>query len=662
MWSSRCTFLSIKLFHKLVGIEDAIKVVQSRIKLAPRGVELVRIEQALYRVLSEDIYAPIDYPPFDRSEVDGYAVYSPSVGHATELSPVELAVRGTLLPGTLPTNIQCDERSAVHVSTGAPVPAGCDAVVMEEYAERNDTNVLVYRAVSPGEGVSTAGSDVSAGDLLLTRGILIRHNHVALLAGLGIREVPVYVKPRIAVYSTGREVREPGNPLPLGCVYDVNGFLTTSFLRELGAEAEYRGILPDDFATVKDTLETDLRSYDVIVTSGGTSAGVSDVVYRVFEKIGEVLVHGIRSKPGKPTVIAVSGEKLLIGLPGFPLSAYMILVRVVKPLIALLTGLRYYERPLRVKLPFKIRKPLGVTWLVPSVLVETEEGLVAYPAQFTSGSINAIAYSDGFIELGEDLEVVEEQSVLYYPFRNGGAVSGLIVVGSNDPLLEHILKETGLIYASKMLNVGSLGGWEAIRRGEADIAPTHLLDPEAGGYNTPFLKRFGLENRAVVIRGYDRLVGFIVARGNPKSIKGFECFFRDDVRIVNRTRGSGIRTLIDYNLAKVARDRGIDPANISRYVKGYTYEVKTHTAVGYAVKTGKADVGIAVGYVADLYGLDFIPIGWEEFDFVVLKKRIEKPHVRDFINALREKKYLREFKHSEYYRIPEDSGLEREPL
>lgn len=650
--------MSVKLFHELVGLDEAVKSVQKKIKLVPRGVEVVRVEEALYRVLAEDVYAPIDYPPFDRSEVDGYAVFSASVERATELNPVELDVKGALFPGNPLIGVQCDEKSAVQVSTGAPIPLSCDAVVMEEFTDRVDGKVLVYRAVSPGDGISTTGSDVSAGDLVLPRGVLIRHNHVALLAGLGIRDVPTYIKPRVAVYSTGVELREPGSPLPIGCVYDVNGFLVSSFLRELGAEAEYRGVLPDNYDVIRDAIARDLHSYDAVITSGGTSAGVSDVVYRVFEDIGEVLVHGLKSRPGKPTVIAVAGEKLLIGLPGFPLSAYMVLVRVVKPLISLLTGLRYYEKPLQVRLPFKVRKQIGIAWLVPSVLVESEKGLVAYPVPYTSGSISAIAYSEGFVELGEEQEVIEEgQLVSYYPFREAQVVVKLIVIGSNDPLLEHILRETGLIYASKVLNAGSLGGWEAIRRGEADIAPTHLYDPETGSYNTPFLKRLGLEDKAIVIRGYDRLIGFVVAKDNPKSIRGFECFFREDVRIVNRTRGSGIRSLIDYNLSRIARDRGIDAANIPRLVRGYTYEVKTHTAVGYAVKVGKADVGVAVGYVAKMYDLDFIPIGWEEFDFVVLKERVEKPLVQDFIHALRQRRYTEGFRYPEYYRIPENSGF-----
>jgi putative molybdopterin biosynthesis protein len=651
-----------KVFHELVGLDQAVRLVASRVKLSPKGLEYVELEKALYRILAEDLYAPVDYPPFDRSEVDGYAVKSTATFEATEMRPVKLAVRGDSVPGVDPASLglSCREDVAVRISTGAPVPEGCDAVVMEEYTEEEGGSVAIYRPVSPGENVSTAASDVSAGDFVLPKGTLLKHQHIALLAGLGFSKIPVYVKPRVAVYSTGIEVVKPGEPLRLGKIYDVNGYLASSFLRELGADVEYRGVLPDDFSTIKKEVEESIEHYDVVITSGGTSAGVSDLVYRVFEAVGEVLVHGLKTRPGKPTVIATAGGKLLIGLPGFPLSAYMILVRVVKPLISALTGLKYYEKPMYVRLPLRVRKQVGRALLIPSILVKSGEEYAAYPVSMSSGSIYAIAYSDGFVELPEDAEVVEEGAkVPFYFFADVRHYERLTIIGSNDPLLEDLLKKTGLVYASRILNVGSTGGWLAVQRGDADIAPTHLLDPATGKYNTPFLDKYGLRGKAVLIRGFDRLIGFVVARGNPKNITSFRDFFRSDVRIVNRSRGSGIRTFIDLNLEKIAPELGIKVEEIPRLVKGYTYEVKTHTAVALAVKQGKADVGVASGYVAELYDVDFIPLTWEEYDFLVPRSRLEKPLVRDFVESLRNRSLFEDFKYRKYYRFPSDMGYEK---
>ncbi|MEM4487426.1 MAG: molybdopterin biosynthesis protein [Desulfurococcaceae archaeon] len=649
-----------EVFHKLTGLDETLKLIVEKVRPAPKGVEEVSIEDALLRVLASNIYAPMDYPPFDRSEVDGYAVKSPSTAYATELSPVALPLAGSLKAGDPGTGYRCVD-SAVQVSTGAVVPLDCDAVIMDEHTERAGNYVKVYRSVAPGENISTAGSDISAGDFLLPEGLVLRHRHIALLAGLGVLRVPVYIKPKIAVYSTGAELAAPGSPLSQGKVYDVNGYLISSFLRELGADASFKGVLPDDYRLVREAIERDLSTYDAIFTSGGTSAGESDVVYRVFGDLGEIVVHGLKSKPGKPTVVASSGGKILFGLPGFPLSCYMILVRVVEPLIAMLTGAKFTEETLNVRLPIKLRKDVGKTWLVPSIVVESERGYVAYPVSLSSGSIYSITYSDGFVELGEDVEVLNPDSAV--PLRLfvwRGGLHKLVIIGSNDPLLEFTLVKTGLIYVSKVLNTGSVGGWIAVSRGEADIAPTHLLDPESGKYNTPFLDKYGLSERAVLIRGYDRLIGFVTAKGNPKRIGGFDDFFREDIKVVNRPRGAGIRALIDSNLKKIAAERGIKWSDVPSLIRGYTYEVKTHTAVALAVKQGRADVGVAVGYVAEIYGLDFTPIGWEEYDLLVLRNRVDKPGVAKLLDALKSGEFIeKEFRFKKYYRFPSNTGYPR---
>jgi len=640
----------------LQSIEEALSIVLGRVNLSPRGVEHVHLLDSLYRVLARDIYAPVDYPPFDRSDVDGYAVKSSSVAWASEFSPVVLSVKGEVQVGELPSYTCLN--GAVKIPTGAAIPRECDAVVMEEYTERENDSIRVYRPVSPGENITTAGSDISAGDLVLASGSLIRHEHIALLAGLGILEVPVYIKPRIAVFSTGSEIVNPGEPLRSSCVYDVNGYLITSYLRELGAAAVFLGQLPDNYSVIRDAVLSALDEYDVVVTSGGTSAGVSDIVYKVFGDLGEILVHGLKTKPGKPTIIALSrNNKLLIGLPGFPLSCYMILVRLVKPIISKLTGLRLREEKILVKLPVTIRKNIGKSWLIPVILVESRGDYAAYPVSLSSSSIYSILYSDGFIELGEDVDVVEENThVSFYPFREVEK-NRLVIIGSNDPLLEDLLKYTGLIHVSRVLNTGSIGGWYAVVRGEADIAPTHLLDPNTGLYNTPFLDKYKLRGRAVLIRGYERLIGLVVAKGNPKNIRSIGDFLRDDVIIVNRSRGSGIRVFLDLELRKHLEEKGLEWSRVSELVKGYTYEVKTHTAVALAVKQGRADVGLAVGYVAELYDLDFIPLKWEEYDFLVPRDKLGKSQIRAFFDSLRNRELLKHVaRFPDYYRFPPGIG------
>ncbi|MEM0377714.1 MAG: molybdopterin biosynthesis protein [Thermosphaera sp.] len=654
--------MSRKIFHTLADPDTAINLVVEKLNPKPNGVERVNLSDALYRVLANDVYAPLDYPPFDRSEVDGYAVRSVDVEWSDELSPSLLKIKGFVKPGTQPV-VEAGEKDAVEVATGAMIPPGYDAVIMEEYVEKMGDFIKVFRAVTPGENVSTIGSDISSGDLLLVKGTLLKHQQLSVLAGVGINEVDVYVQPRAVVFSTGEEIVEPGQPLPTGKVYDVNGILITSFLREHGVNAVYGGLLPDDYNVVKERIQDSLTKFDMVFTSGGTSAGLSDVTYKVFSDLGELIVHGLKTKPGKPTVIASSKGKLLVGLPGFPLSCYMILVRVVKKILQFYTGAVYEDYIVESKLPVQIRKNVGKVWLIPAMLVESGETYSAYPVSMSSGAISPLILSDGFIELGDNVDVaLEGEPVKVYLFRDLPPRNLLNIIGSNDPLLVELLRFEGLITSSRVLNLGSLGGWKAVARGEADIAPTHLLDEKTRCYNTPFLDKFGLKERAVLIKGYERLIGIVVETGNPKKIRGLQDFLRDDVRIVNRSKGSGIRVFLDMSLRQIAVEKGLDPLRLERFVKGYTYEVKTHTAVATAIRQGRADAGLAVGYVAEIMGLDFIPLTWEEYDFLILKENLKKRSVMKFIDGLKHlPSKLESFGNifAKYYRASGETGSEK---
>ncbi len=651
--------MSRRIFHRLLDIDRVESEISKYIKLKPLGVEYVDLLDAYGRVLAEDIYSPIDHPPFDRSTVDGYAVRSIDVAGADDLHPVRLKIKGSVEVGVYP-DISVGEGEAVEIATGAMIPRGADSVVMVEYTRRSGEYVDVYRSTYPGENITTGGSDISRGDLVLLEGTILTEREIGFLAGMGYNRVKVYVKPRIAVYSTGNEIIEPGEELPPGKVYDVNGYLVTNMLRSIGAHAEYKGLLPDDYETVYDRLKKDLEVYDVIITSGGTSAGLGDLIYRVFNDLGEpgVIIHGLKVKPGKPTVFAIAYNKLLIGLPGFPLSCYMISHKVVKPLIMKITGYEPRERTrLEVRIPIRIRKPLGKTWLIPVALVETNKGYTAYPVSMRSGSISPLVYADGYIALPGNTDLVDADTpVIAELFRDLESVPRLNIIGSSDYLLYRIVVKLGIASHTRIIPVGSMGGWQAVRRGEADIAPTHLLDPETNEYNTPFLDKYGLGGRAYIVRGYDRRIGIVVAKGNPKNISGIRDFLREDVIIVNRTKGSGIRVYLDTRLREIVAEEGRSFDEVVKGINGYLYEVKTHTAVAAAVAHGRADAGIATEIAAKLYDLDFIPLTWEKYDFLVLKDRLEKEHVKRFIEGLKRGDIRELIDSTPGYRAPQNMG------
>lgn len=652
-----------ELFYNLTSIDKALSIINEYIDLKPKDIEEVDLNNALNRVLAEDIYSPIDYPPFDRSSVDGFVVKSRDTVYANEYSPVKLRIKGSVEPGFQP-ELVIDNGEAVEISTGAMIPRGGDSVVMIEYCERRDNYVFIYRSTAPGENINFTGSDISLGDLVLLSGTKLTPSIISLLAGLGINRVKVYGKPRVAVYSIGNELVKPGCRLETGKVYDSNSWLITTWLVNTGVEAVHRGIFRDNYSELRRVLEEDLSKYDLLITSGGTSKGISDIVYRVFNELGEpgVVIHGLRIKPGKPTVVAVVNKKLLIGLPGFPLSCYVALTRVVKPVIYKLLGLREEStRVVKARIPFRLRKPLGTTWFIPVVLIRSNNEYVAYPLTTESSSIYSITWSDGLAMLPENTDIVLENTYVDVDLTSSiENMPELNIIGSNDYLLTKMLVSTGLSTRTRLIFTGSTSGWFAVKRGEADIAPTHLLDEETLVYNKSFIEKFGLTNKAVLIKGYGRLIGIVVDKGNPKNVTSIRDFLRRDIVIVNRNKGSGTRVLLDYLLKKISIEENTDFYELVSRINGYQYEVKTHTAVATAIKQGRADAGLGLGIVAEIYGLDFIPISWEEYDFLVNKNSLDKVYVKKFIETLRNRSFMEKLvsNYRNYYRLYSDTGFE----
>jgi len=294
------------------------------------------------------------------------------------------------------------------------------------------------------------------------------------------------------------------------------------------------------------------------------------------------------------------------------------------------------------KLPTKVFSSIGRREFLPVNVVEGTEGYTAYPVSgHYSGAITALSETDGFIEIPENRAFLESgEEVEVNLFSNELKIADLMIIGSHcigiDVLLE-ILRKKKPIFA-KVINVGSSGGLMAIKRGEADIAGTHLLD-ESGVYNIPFLKKYGLIDDVYLIKGYLREQGFIVKKGNPKKIKGFKDLLRDDVSFINRNPGSGTRILLDMELRKLAEKNSMKFEELKSKIDGYNIEAKSHTAIAVAVLMGKADVGLGIKTVASRYGLDFIPVRGEEYDFVIRKDRMGKEAIKLFLNVLRSEEF-----------------------
>ncbi|TLM98691.1 molybdopterin biosynthesis protein, partial [bacterium] len=317
--------MSRRVFRELASIEEAKARLAEHFRPKPGGVEVLPLAKALGRVLSRDIEAGMDVPPFDRASMDGYAVLAEDTFGAEENKPVELRVMGRVGAGERP-EVDVEKGTAAEISTGAPIPKGANAVIMVEYTVSKNGVVKVYRPVVPGENVMSAGSDIMAGEVVLRKATALTSRETAVAAALGIAEVQVFRRPVVAVISTGNEIVAPGARLEYGKIYDINSQSICDSVRECGGQPVFLGVARDEEEDIKGKIRAGLTSADIVVISGGTSAGVGDLLYRIINDLGSpgMLVHGVAVRPGKPTIIAVVDGKPIFGLPGYPTSALMI--------------------------------------------------------------------------------------------------------------------------------------------------------------------------------------------------------------------------------------------------------------------------------------------------------------------------------------------------
>ena len=601
-------------YAKLLDPRKALDIALKLVK--PVGVEEVDLLDALNRVLAEDIEATVDHPPFDRSTVDGYAVIAHDTYGALEDKPIRLKYAFEVPVGSRPKRA-LRPKEAAYVATGAPIPPNANAVIPIEFAYRENDEVVILRSAYPGMNVQYSASDIAKGEILLRRGTRIDRIAMNLLASQGITRVRVYKRPKALVLGIGDELVEPERPLEKGKLYESNSFSIAALLRSLGIEA-YRKHIPDDLEAIKAELSKD---YDLYVTIGGTSKGPGDLTYKAVEELGEIVFHGLKIKPGKPTFFGTIRGKPVIGLPGFPGSCTFIALFLLMPIARKLLGEEVKEEYTEVTLSREVSNDLGRYMRLPIRLYKGK----AVPVPRGSGDITLLHLSDG-VALIEPRAVKVKKSkarIRKKPRRYAD------VVTSHDPALIAALSDALVIPA------GSMKALEAIMLDEADFGGVHILTPK--GYN------IGLGVR--VIRGYDREIGFVVREGVDFS--GREDLTK--VRFVNRNVGSGTRILIDTKL----KEYGIDPKEI----EGYRVELKSHNSVAAAVASGRADVGVAIRRVAEAYRLRFIPIGREEFDFVVNGEE-------GYRKLLRYKEAIkREVSNRIGYRLPKDFMEEkmREP-
>ena len=379
-------------------------------RFAPVGAEAVELAQAGGRVTAADIVAPEDVPSFLRASMDGYAVRARDSFGASVGAPQYLEVKGEVAMGVA-AQVAVQPGEALRVPTGAMLPNGADAVVMVEYtAEHPDGTLEVRRAVAPGENVLTPGEDVRAGELLFEAGTRLRPQDVGLLAALGITSLTIYQKPRVAILSSGDEIVPLEHRPAPGQVRDANAYLAAAQVQAWGGTPLLKGIIPDDFDALRAALAAALEEADLLLISGGSSVGVRDLTLAAIQDLpaAEILVHGVALRPGKPTILAAMGDgKPLLGLPGHPASAAVVMEVLGRPLIEHLSGLRpqaRWGRTVHAALSRNLAGASGREDYVRVRLRREGDTLWAEPVLGPSGLLSPLVKSDGLVMIPLGLE------------------------------------------------------------------------------------------------------------------------------------------------------------------------------------------------------------------------------------------------------------------
>jgi putative molybdopterin biosynthesis protein len=614
------------------------------------GVEGIDLnEGALGRVLAEPVWAKISSPHYHASAMDGFAVRSEETVEAMPANPVVLNL----------------DSQAAYLDTGDPLPNWANAVIPIENVEALDSkgeisgdphrpqSIRIRAAVVPWSHVRPMGEDIVATQLVLPSGHVLRPVDLGAVAACGHSKVKVSRQPRVAVLPTGSELVPVGQPVRAGDIIEYNSLVLSAQITSWGGVARRYPIVRDVFEEIHQHVIDAAQENDLILLNAGSSAGTEDFSQKVVEALGELLVHGVAVRPGHPVILgmvykeghAAAGKPPsvpIIGVPGYPVSAALTAEIFVEPLISRWLGRKPVE-PLTIKgtLTRKITSPAGDDDFLRVVVGRVGERTLVAPLSRGAGVITSLVRADGLLILPRGTQGLpagaEVQVRLYRPPAE--IEKSIFAIGSHDICLD-VLAQFLFAHDRRLTsaNVGSLGGLIALRRGEAHLAGSHLLDPQTGEFNLRFIREYLPGQKVKVVALVGRQQGLMVRTGNPKGIQSLADLVRPEVFYINRQRGAGTRVLLDYHLGLM----GISPED----VKGYNSEEYTHLAVAAAISSGRADCGLGIAAAAQALDLVFIPLFDERYDLVIPEEYgtghllapifeiLEKPEFRQVIANL----------------------------
>lgn len=585
-----------------------------------RASETVAVIDSMGRVLARPVFAKASSPNYQAAAMDGVAVNAARTFGASETAPLTLA-----------TGVD-----AFWVNTGNALPNGTNAVIMVENVVALDNgHVQIEAAAAPWQYVRNIGEDIVATEMLFPRNQVITPYCIAAMLAGSVTEIEVYQKPRVLIIPTGGELvdvtRLKEKPLERGEILETNSWMLGKMAEQCGAQFTRHARVPDELEQIIAAINEGLSAYDVVMLLSGSSAGSEDYALQAMGALGQIDVHGVAMMPGKPMVMGLLKNKPVIGMPGYPVSAAMVMSEIAQPMLCAMSGLPAPEKneievtPLR-----KISSRLGMEEFMRVKLGVIKNKVVAAPLPRGAGSITSMTRADGIITIPANQDgLLENEPVkarLLAPLED--IRKTIMVTGSHDNLLDLLSDFMRGLYGDISISsshVGSLGGLTALSRGECHVAGSHLLDADDGSYNESYVKKFV----KIPVAGFNlawREQGLIVAPGNPKNITGINDLTRADINFINRQPGSGTRVLLDYHLEQ----SGI----AANKIEGYFHEEFTHMAVAAAVCGGAADAGMGIYAAAKALDLDFAPIATERYDLVIAEDMLEQDNIAKMLQTI----------------------------
>ena len=591
----------MKRYLSVVSLDDVLTLL-SREFACTASYRQVPLEMANGCITACPIFARYSVPEIHLSAMDGIAVASADTKGASEQHPVTL------------------ERTA-RVNTGNVVPPEYDAVIMIEDVWEDCGKFTIRKAAAPWQHIRPAGEDLAESEMVMPTAHRIRAHELGALATYGITNLEV-IAVRVGLVPTGSELVSPGTRPKPGQVVESNSIMAKALLEEAGATCTRYPFVEDKPEKIRDAIVKAVEDNDIVIVSAGSSAGTKDFTADVIAGLGEVLVHGVAIKPGKPVIIGRINKKPVIGLPGYPLSALTVIREIILPLLRNY-GL-YIPDPgsVTAHITTAIAKEVGSDEFVLCTLGMVGSRWVLSPQSKGAGVQMSAVRANAYIRIPRESEGFDTGSSLSAELMvpKSEAEGALLITGSHDPVIDYLadlIRPHGVTLLST--HTGSMGGILTLKKDECHAAPTHLLSDD-GSYNIRYLKKYLFDTKADLLCIAERQQGIVSREGLALcDLKGRQ--------YINRQKGSGTRMLLDHEL----KNAGIDPGSIP----GYNREVTTHIAVALAVKSMEADAGMCVYSAAKALNLPFVPVASERYELAFRKEHEDDPRLAALIDAVR---------------------------